>query len=146
MPPPVNHSRNEIIKNVRRVIFGHLRVLFVIPYRDHRNLYMCTKVWSYTCGREFLSPLRENVWKRFLMTHLMLEDEDCTSTYHQPTINLSKGWKRGLSECEIVLIFGQNMKPRSKHRGHPSKDEPHTTGLNFGDRSAITLNVCHWSV
>ena len=35
------------------------------------------------------------------------------------------------------------MKTRSKHRGHPSKDEPHTTGLNFGYRSAITLNVCH---
>ena len=41
------------------------------------------------------------------------------------------------------MIFGQKMKTRSKHRGHPSKDRPHTTGLNFGYRSAITLNVCH---
>ena len=88
-----------------RVIFGwssgHARVMFVIISKGNRNLYMWMKGSAHTCGREFLSPshcacsayyacaLRENVWRRFLMTDLMLEDEDCPSTYHQPTINLS---------------------------------------------------------
>ena len=88
-----------------RVIFGwssgHARVMFVTISKGNRNLYMWMKGSAHTCGREFLSPshcacsayyacaLRENVWRRFLMTDLMLEDEDCPSTYHQPTINLS---------------------------------------------------------